>query len=84
MPGSTASGSAGFTLTVNGTGFATSSVVYFNGTAHNTTFATSKQITADIPAADVANPGTVPVFVRNSGGQYGGGVNSNTMNFTVN
>ncbi len=47
-------------------------------------FATAKQLTAQISAADIATAGTIQVYARTSGGAYGGGVNSNTVNFTVN
>jgi hypothetical protein len=84
MPNTANAGDPAFTLTVNGSGFATSSVVYFNGVTKPTTYATGSQLTAAIAAADIANAGTIPVYVRTSGGQYGNGTNSNTMNFTVN
>ncbi|MGH7487472.1 MAG: IPT/TIG domain-containing protein [bacterium] len=73
----TAPGTA-FVLTVNGTGFGTDSVVYWNGAVRTTMYATGKQVTAAISAADVANPGTAQVYVHTNGR------NSNTMNFTVN
>lgn len=84
VPNMSTHGDPAFTLTVNGTGFTSSSVVYWNGQTRPTTFVMANQLTAQISAADVANPATVPVHVRTSGGIYGGGTNSNTMNFTVN
>jgi hypothetical protein len=83
VPNGMASGAPAFTLTVNGTGFTASSVVYWNASPRNTTLVTAKQLTAQISAADLATAGMVPVYVRTTGGAYGGGVNSNTMNFTV-
>jgi len=41
VPGATTPGSAGFTLTVNGTGFANGSTVCWNGSARATTFVSS-------------------------------------------
>jgi hypothetical protein len=84
VPNTSTHGDPAFTLTVNGTGFTSSSVVYWNGQTRPTTFVMANQLTAQISAADVANPATVPVYVRTTGGIYGGGTNSNTMNFTVN
>jgi trimeric autotransporter adhesin len=84
MPNSMASGGSGFMLTVNGGGFIASSVVYWNASPRPTTFMTANQLTAQISATDIANPATVGVYIRTTGGAYGMGVNSNTMNFTVN
>jgi len=87
VPNTATAGSAAFTLTVNGSGFVSQSVVYWNSTAHSTTFVTSGQVTAAISAADVATAGTVPVFVKNPGGTgiYNNqpAKNSNMVNFTV-
>jgi hypothetical protein len=87
VPNTATAGSAAFTLTVNGSGFVGGSVVYWNSTTHATTFVTSGQLTAAISAADVANAGTVPVYVRNPGGTgiYNNqpAQNSNMVNFTV-
>ena len=84
VPNTATAGSAAFTLTVNGSGFTGNSAVYWNTTGRATTFVTAKQLTAAISAADIATAGTIQVYVRTSGGAYGGGVNSNTVNFTVN
>lgn len=50
-------GSASFTLTVNGSGFASNSVVQLNSTALATTFVSANQLTAAVPASDVAGLG---------------------------
>ena len=76
-PTSAMAGGAGFVLTITGSGFATNSIVYWNGIAHGTQYGTAQQITANITAADIANAGNVPVYVNSSG------QNSNTMNFPV-
>jgi len=84
VPSTATAGSSAFTLTVNGSGFASSSIVYWNGATRPTMFATAKQLTSQISASDIATAGMVQVYVRTTGGIYGGGVNSNTVNFTVN
>jgi len=85
VPNATAAGDPAFALTINGSGFTNSAVVFWNGEARTTHFATSGQITADISAADVASAGMVPVHVHTPGGIYNNnGSNSNSMNFTVN
>jgi IPT/TIG domain-containing protein len=91
-PDNAKAGGPGFTLTVNGSSFGTNAVVNWNGTGAATTFVTSNQLAAAIPATAIATTGTVPLSVTNlgmpgSGGPYGGGgttsQTSNTMNFTV-
>jgi hypothetical protein len=77
VPGAVTPGSAGFTLTVNGSGFVSGSTVSWNGTARATTFVSSSQLTATILAADVANAGTA--LVRVSSPAPGGG----TSNFAM-
>jgi hypothetical protein len=62
-PGTAAAGGAGFTLTVNGTGFTSLSVVQWNGSNRTTTFVNSTQLTAAIPASDIAVGGTATVAV---------------------
>jgi hypothetical protein len=87
VPGDTGAGAPSFMLTINGSGFSTNSVVFFNGGAQPTTFVNPAQVTALIPAAQVASTATLPVYVRVStgSGMYGSvSQNSNTVNFTVN
>ncbi|HXL22311.1 MAG TPA: hypothetical protein VOA78_07590 [Candidatus Dormibacteraeota bacterium] len=60
-----APGGAQFTLTVTGTNFVSTSVVSFNNKAETTTFVSATQLTAAIPAADVATAGSVNVTVTN-------------------
>jgi hypothetical protein len=64
-PASAIAGGAGFTLTVNGTGFISNSVVNFNHVARLTAFVSSTQLTAAISAADVATAGSQLVDVTN-------------------
>ena len=67
-PPDIAAGSAAITLTVTGTGFVSGSVVQWNGTALTTMFVSSSQLTAMVPASDLAAPGVVDVTVMNSAG----------------
>ncbi len=80
-PASTTAGGAGFTLTVNGTGFVPSSVVRWNGASRTTSFVNGTQVTATIPAADIATAGTATVTVVN--GAPGGGTSAG-QTFTIN
>jgi hypothetical protein len=73
-------GSGGFTLTVSGTNFVSTSTVKWNGTALTTTFVSSTQLTATVTAALVASPGTASVTVVNPGP---GGGTSNAQTFTI-
>lgn len=61
-------GSAQFTLTVKGTGFASDAVVNWNGKPLATTFVTDAKVTAVVPAANVATAGTGIVTVVNGTG----------------
>jgi hypothetical protein len=80
-PTEAAAGSATLTLTVNGTGFVSTSVVNWNGNALSTTFKSAVQLTAAVPASDIASPGTAQVTVTNP--TPGGGMSS-AQNFTFN
>jgi Abnormal spindle-like microcephaly-assoc'd, ASPM-SPD-2-Hydin/Protein of unknown function (DUF1573)/Beta-propeller repeat len=64
-PTGTVAGSAAFTLTVTGTGFVSSSVVRWNGTALSTSSVTSSTLTAQVPAPLVASAGTAEISVYN-------------------
>lgn len=66
-----------FTMTVNGSGFGTDSVVYWNGMPISTSYGTGVSVTAQVTAVDIMNAGMFPVYVRS------GGKNSNTITFTV-
>lgn len=79
-PASAAAGGAGFTLTVTGEGFLTSSVVRWNGSNRPTTPVSATQLRATIPASDIAAAGVAQVTVFNPG--PGGGI-SNATGFTV-
>jgi FG-GAP-like repeat/Abnormal spindle-like microcephaly-assoc'd, ASPM-SPD-2-Hydin len=73
-------GGAGFTLTVNGTGFVAGSAVNWNGSVRATTFVSSAQLTASITAADIAAVTTA--FITVSTPVPGGGT-SNAVLFQV-
>jgi hypothetical protein len=78
-PNSATAGGAGFTVTVNGSNFVAGSVVSWNGAALTSKFVSSTQLTATVPASDVATAGTPTVAVTNS--SPGGG--SASLQFTI-
>ena len=80
-PNSVTVGGAAFTLTVNGTGFLNSSTVWWNGAQRTTQFVSSTQLTASIPATDIASAGTANVVVQNPAP---GGGSSPGATFTIN
>ncbi|MCI1189391.1 IPT/TIG domain-containing protein [Hymenobacter sp. DH14] len=80
-PATAVAGGAAFTLTVNGTGFLSGSVVSFNGTALTTTFVSATQLTAAVPASAIATAGTYNVTVANPSANQGG--TSAAATFTV-
>jgi hypothetical protein len=88
-PGSATAGDPAFTLTVNGSNFASKATVNWNGSAQATTFVSTGQVTIAVPASAVATSGMVNVTVTNpatSGGMYGGGTAAQTsspMAFTI-
>jgi hypothetical protein len=79
-PTSAVAGAAGFSLTVNGSGFISSSVVDWNGTPLATTFVNGTQLTATVTAADVAAAGGASVTVQNPA--PGGGASA-AVAFTI-
>jgi hypothetical protein len=78
-PSNIAAGSAGFNLTVNGSGFSNQSTVTWGGFNRTTTFVNANQLTAVIPASDITTPGTVSVGVTTTGVP----TPSNTQTFTI-
>lgn len=79
-PTSATAGATAQTLTINGTGFVSSSTVTFNGVAHTATFVSSTQLTISLSLSDQATAGTYPIVVTNP--PPGGGPSS-PVNFTV-
>ncbi len=77
-PNSVTHGSAGLTMTVDGTSFSSTAVVNWNGTAMSaTTYISGQQLMVNVPAASLASSGSVQVTVTNPAvagtGPYGGG-----------
>jgi len=79
-PVSVVAGGVDFTLTATGTGFVTGSVVRWNGAGRSTTFVSATQLTAVIPASDIASTGTAQVTVASP--EPGGGTSS-PLAFTI-
>lgn len=63
-PSTATVGGQGFTITANGTGFTTGAFILWNGTPLNTTLVSASQLTAPVPASDIATTGTVQVAVQ--------------------
>jgi hypothetical protein len=80
VPDTIAPGGAGFTLTVNGTGFVSGSVLNWNGSPRATTFVSSSRLTAAILESDIATALTASVTVVSP--SPGGGV-SNALYFSI-
>lgn len=66
-----------FTMEVNGSGFISSSVVYFNGNARATTFVSDSTLNAQILSTDVSVAGNFPVWVSDNS------LNSDTLVYKV-
>jgi uncharacterized protein (TIGR03437 family) len=80
-PASAIAGDAGFLLTVNGSNFLSNSVVKFNGADRTTTFVSATQLTINVTAADLANPGSATITVFNP---TPGGGTSNSVSLPIN
>jgi dienelactone hydrolase len=80
VPDATKPGGAALTLTVNGSGFVSASVVHWNGSPRTTTFVSEAQLKADILASDIASARTASVTVVNPGP---GGGTSNVAFFSI-
>lgn len=79
-PSGAVAGSGGVTLSVSGSGFVPGSTVRWNGADRPTTFVSSTNLTAAIPASDLGGVGTASVSVANP--PPGGGVSA-VLPFTV-
>ena len=79
-PSSGKAGGAAFTLTVTGTNFAYGSTVRWNGSNRATSYVSDTQLTASIPASDIAGVGTASITVFNP--TPGGGL-SNAVSFPI-
>jgi subtilisin len=80
-PTTAPAGAATLTLTATGTGFASASVVQWNGVNRTTTFVSTTQVRATIPATDLASVGTAQVTVFTPAP---GGGTSAPQTFTIN
>lgn len=80
-PASVVQGASGFTLTINGLNFLSTTTASFGGVAKTVTFVGATQITIPILAGEVASPGTIPLIVTNPGP---GGGSTPAVNFVVN
>lgn len=63
-PSTAPAGSPSLTLTVNGSGFVSGCAVYWNSTSLTTTFVTSTQLRATVPATALTSASTAQVSVR--------------------
>jgi hypothetical protein len=63
-PASATAGGAGFTITATGNGFVSGAKILWNGSALPTTFVSSAQLTATVPASNIASAGTVQIVVQ--------------------
>ena len=98
-PSSTSAGGSDFVLTIDGKNFVSYSMLNFNGTPLTPSLVTSNQLVATVPAAAIAEPGTLQVLVLNppqgttttpidgttttSSSNTCGGNDSNAVSFTV-
>ncbi len=79
VPGAVAPGSAGFNLTVHGTGLASGATVNWNGAPLVTAFVSNSTLMAFVPAGDLLTASTASVTVVNPGTATA----SNTVYFPV-
>jgi len=77
-PSSALAGSAGFTLTVNGSGFDSTAAVHWNGASLPTSFVSAPELTASVPASDITTAGTASISVTQDTGASG------SLTFTIN
>ena len=78
-PGSVIVGGNGFTLAVNGSNFASSTIVRWNGQSVPTTFVSSQEVTATISPSLVASAGFASVSAQNANSSV-----SNALQFRIN
>jgi hypothetical protein len=64
-PNTAAVGDPDFTMTVNGSGFKSDSVIVWNGGDEPTTFVAEGQVTTTVKPSTASGPYTVPIAVRN-------------------
>ncbi|MFP5230951.1 MAG: Ig-like domain repeat protein [Acidobacteriota bacterium] len=76
----TLKGSGAFTLTISGSGFTSGSTVYWGTSALATQFVSATQLTAQVPATDVASAGISNITVQTAAP---GSLTSNIFQFEV-
>ena len=81
-PSTATVGGQGFTITANGSGFTTGALILWNGTALTTTLVSANQLTAPVPASDLAAAGTVQVSVQIPGSAQSATQNVNNTTTT--
>jgi WD40-like Beta Propeller Repeat len=64
-PSGVLTGSSGFTLTVTGSNFVSTSIVTVNGAGRSTTFVNSTTLQAAMLGSDTTTPGKLPIVVLN-------------------
>jgi hypothetical protein len=79
-PAALAAGSTSSTLTINGSGFISSSEVIFGGVGRQTTYISSSQLSIQLNPSDLMSMGTFPVNISNP---TPGGGQSPAVNFNV-
>lgn len=80
-PTSASAGGAALTIDVKGVGFVAASTLQWNGTTLSTSYISATELSANLPASDLANGTTAEVTVVNTGS---GGGTSATAPFVVN
>jgi hypothetical protein len=80
VPSSVMAGASGITIQANGTNFANRPTIQWNGSSLLTTFVSSTQLTAVVPANDLANVGTAQLTVSNN---EPGASGSGALTFTI-
>ncbi len=71
-PASAQAGTSGVTLTINGTGFAAGTQVFWNSSFHSSTYISPTQLQVILSAADIATAGGQTVTVQNAASVSGG------------
>jgi sugar lactone lactonase YvrE len=79
-PALISAGSAAFLLTINGSGFAATSTVYWGTTALSTQYVSATHLTAQVTASQIATAGITAITVQ---APAPGGGTSNSMQFEV-
>lgn len=77
VPNASPLNSVPFTMTINGSNFGTDAIVFWNGTAQQTTFVSSSQLIVAVTGTDLMFAGLAHLFVRTAA------MNSNTVDFNV-